>query len=85
MLQHGLAFDEHVIHVDLHIIVDLIFEYLVDKLLVGCSGIFQSERHDLIAMEPPISDECHLLLIMQWHFDLVVPEEGIHESQQLML
>ena len=73
------AFDKHVIHIDLHIVANLVFECLVDEPLIGCPGILQPEGHDPIAIQPPISDKCYLFLIVRCHCDLVISEESIHE------
>ena len=45
----GLRLDEHVIYVDLHCLTNLFLEHYIDKTLVGCSGILETERYDLIA------------------------------------
>ena len=79
-----MALDEHVIHVNLHVVADLVLKYLIDELLVDCPDVLQPERYDPISIQPPVDDEHYLLLVMWYHFDLVVPKEGIHKSQQLM-
>lgn len=51
-----LALYQHVIHVNFHILLDLHFKHLVYQSLIGGPYIFQSERHDPVAIYSSI---CH--------------------------
>ena len=79
----GLQLDELVVNVDLHYLTDLFLEHHIDKTLIGCSGIFEYERHDLIA-DPAVRDEGSVFLIRYMHRDLVVSRIGVHEAYQYM-
>lgn len=39
------AFDEHIIDINLHVLIDLVFEDIVNQALVGGSYNFQIEGH----------------------------------------
>ena len=80
-----LIFHEHVIDVDLHIATDLIFEDFIDQPLICSFDIFETKRHNFVAVQAFVGDKCHLLLIIRCHPDLVVGGEGIHEAEQLMV
>lgn len=62
----------------------MIFEHGVDKTLVSGVGVFQSEWHNVVAVDTTVSDERRLLLIFMVHEYLVAFGEGIHECQKLM-
>ena len=70
LCEEGL--DEHVVYVDLHCVAQVVCEHLVDKSLVGCAGVLQTEGHDLVAEDPPFGDEGCLLLVVWVHKNLIV-------------
>uniref|UniRef100_A0A0D3CG99 Uncharacterized protein n=1 Tax=Brassica oleracea var. oleracea TaxID=109376 RepID=A0A0D3CG99_BRAOL len=76
--------NQHVVDVHFHSDAQLICEHLVYKSLVGCSGVLQTERHDLIAVRSLICDEGCLLAIIRVHHYLIVSREGVHEGQHLV-
>ena len=80
MVYSGLQLDEHVIHIGLHCVTNLFPDHLVDKMLVGCSGILETEQHDLIIVEPAVCNEGSVFLIGYMHRDLVVPRISLHEA-----
>ena len=80
-----LALHKHIIDVDLHVVINLIFEDFVDQPLIYSPGIFETKRYDFIAVQAFVGDEHHLLLVLWCHPDLVVVGEGIYEAEQLMV
>ena len=50
------AFDEHIIYVDSYSFLDELSEHLVHQSLVCCPRIFQTQRHDFIAIKPPLDN-----------------------------
>lgn len=84
MLISLVTFYQNVIDVNFHIMANLIFEDLVDEILVSSSNVLQPKGNDFIIVQHPVSDEGHLLLILRCHFDLVVAQEYIHEAENLV-
>ena len=56
--------DEHIVHIYFHIPLNLSVEHMVYQSLVCGPRILQTERHDLVAIEPLTGDEGSLLLIL---------------------
>lgn len=50
MLLHPLTFHQHIIDIELHIIVDLVLEDFVDEVLISSSYILQAKVHDLVVV-----------------------------------
>ena len=82
IFRHALY--EHVVYIYLNVSPNLLDELPIHKPLIYCPHILQFERHDLIAEKPLTRDEWSFFLVSLIQLDLVVPEEGIHEAQQLM-
>ena len=59
-----LAFDEHIINLDLHVSPNLFTKYLIYQPLVCGPCIFQSERYNLVAIKSLAGDESCFLLIL---------------------
>ena len=76
---------QHVIYIYFHILSDLYFEDLIDEPLVGGSGVFQTEGHYFVAVYALIGYEGCMLLIFWCHLDLIIPNEGIYETQKSMV
>ena len=76
-----LALYEHVVDIDLHIMIDLVLEDFIDQSLICSPDIFETKRHDFVAVQAFVSDKCRLLLILRCYLDLVVAEESIHEAE----
>ena len=72
----------NIIYIYLHILSNLILEDMVNQPLVGCYGILQAKRHNLITITPFMSDKRYFLLIFLFHWDLVVPLSIINEAIQ---
>ena len=64
--------DEHIVYVKFHSVSKVVFKHLVNQPLVGCACILQTERHDLVTKDIPLSDEYGLLLIVWVHKDLII-------------
>ena len=80
MVCSGLRLDEHVIHVDLHCLANLLLEHHVDEMLIGRSDILKTERHDFIIIQPAVCNEGSVFLVGDMHQNLVIPGIGIHEA-----
>jgi len=50
----------------------MVLEDLVDYSLEDCSGVLQSKRHHLIAVDSPIGDERRLVYVWWMLLDLIV-------------
>lgn len=75
------ALGEHVIDVDFHISINLVFENLIHQVLVGDSCILQTKRHHFIVVNTFVDHDGDILLILGSHPDLVVSPEGIHKAK----
>lgn len=72
--------DEHVINICFNIPAKLVFENMVDQVLICGPGIFEMERHDPITAHQVVHIEGSLVLVIRIHLDLVVPQICIHEA-----
>ncbi|KAI5317147.1 hypothetical protein L3X38_036854 [Prunus dulcis] len=61
------VFDRHVIHVDLYGFADLLIEDFIKEPLVGCFGVLQPKKHDLVAIDPSLDDERSFRLVILVH------------------
>ena len=57
MISGRATFYKHIVHVNLHVSVDLLFEDFVHQSLVGCARILEAEWHDPVAVKVAIGDE----------------------------
>lgn len=64
MVLSGLAFDQHVIHVYLHVSADMILIDLIYQALIGRACILEPKEHDPIIIKPMISNKGSILLIL---------------------
>ena len=81
----GLALDEHIIHIHLHISSDLIFEDFIHEVLVGYTCMFRIKKYHPVTKKPSIINKGDLILIFRCHLNLVIVGEGIHEGQEFMI
>src|SRR3954467_15450830 len=77
------ALDHNVVHVGLHISVDLWLESSVDNPRKRRACILQSKRHPHKTVRAAWSDERSLLFVFFSHEDLVVPGVGVKEGKQV--
>ena len=75
---------QHIIHVDFHVPSDLCLEHFVNHPLIGRSCILKSERYYFIAIQRSINNEARVFLVFESHPNLVVAQEGIHRSEELV-
>ena len=75
-----IAFYEHVVDIDLHVMIDLILENFINQSLIYDLNIFETERHDFIIVQAFIGNKYHLLLIFGRHPDLIIFREDIHKA-----
>src|SRR3954464_1372158 len=81
----GLAsgFHDHVVYVDVDVAANLARKAFLHAPLVGCPGVLEAEGHGGVAEGSEWRDERRLLLVLNSHFDLVVPRVGVEETQRL--
>ena len=72
MLIYLNALNQHVIDVDLYVIIDLTFECLVDEVLIDSPYFFQPKRYHFVIIQIFIDDGCSFFLIFGHYSDLVV-------------
>ena len=67
-------------------IIKVGFDYVLDIIkreihgsLEGCSGVFKAERHFSICKSTPRTYKCHLVLVLRFDLDLVIPWKSIHK------
>ena len=65
-------FNKHIININFHGLTYEVCEHLVDESLIGCSCVFLSKRHDLVAIDSSFGDESSFFLVIRVHEDLVV-------------
>ena len=80
VLGYALRLDDHVIHIYFNISSDQLFKYSVNQSLVCSACIFKAKGHDPIAKIDIFSYECHFLLVLNVHLDLVVSRVSIQEA-----
>lgn len=78
------TFDDHVVHIGLHVSFDLVFEDLVHYPMICSFGIYQAERHDYVGVDGSVSDERRLGDVSRMHAYLVVPGECVEEGHELV-
>lgn len=54
-----LAFDDHIVNVRLHHVTKLRTERQRYRSLLGCTGIFKAEGHNLVAVDAPRRNKSH--------------------------
>jgi hypothetical protein len=62
--------------------MQLISEAHLDCALIGCSIIFQPERHSLVGVCPEWGDKRGLYLIFLLEHDLMVPRIAVKEAEE---
>ena len=75
------ALEQHVIDVHLHGFADQVCKDFINKVLLHCPNILQSEWHNLVAVDVMICSECHFIFIFEAHAYLVVTRVHIHETK----
>ncbi|KAI5324982.1 hypothetical protein L3X38_034055 [Prunus dulcis] len=80
----GSALYQHVVNVNFHDVADVTGEDFVDEPLVCCPRVLQTERHDIIAVQPFVCYECGMFAVGRVHEYLIIAGVGIHKAQQLV-
>ena len=75
---------QHVIYVYFHGRSYLLLEHPVYQPLISSSCVLEPKRHHTVAIGSLPCDERGLFLIIWDHDDLVVAEESVHETEELM-
>ena len=73
MILCGTGLSNHVIHINLYLMVNHVVEESDHGVLISGSYVFQTERHDVIHEGSLMSDESSLGFVFFGHFDLIVP------------
>jgi hypothetical protein len=71
--------DDHVIHVAIDILIELLLEANLDSSLVGSTGVLQPERHRRVAVGAERGDEHGLVLVFFLDGDLMVPRVAVEK------
>ena len=77
-------FDDHIVYICLHYFADLCFQACLNHALIGCTDVFEPERHGVKAKGAVWSDECRCGLIGLCHFDLMVSGVCVEETQRVV-
>ena len=80
MLLSGFALNHDIINTYFYRVAYQRFEDLRHQSLISGAGVFESERHDSVAIEVVWRYECCFFLVSRGHGDLVISGEGIQES-----
>ena len=75
--------NQNVIDLGLHVVVQLTPKAGLHCALDGGAGVSEAEWHPSVSVATFGRDESRLLLILLHHQDLMVPGEGVHETQEL--
>ena len=75
------GFDNHIVYVCLHYFADLCFQACLNHALIGCTGVFEPERHGVKTEGAVWSDECHCGLIGLRYVNLMVCGVCVEEAQ----
>ena len=81
MLLSGFAFNHNIINIYLYCVAYQRFEDLCHQSLISGTSVFESERHDFVAIETMWRYECCLFLVSWGHGNLVISGEGIQERE----
>ena len=81
MFLSGFAFNHDIVNVYLHCAADQRFEDLRHQSLRSGANVFESERHDFVAIKTVWGYEGCLLFVGGGHGDLVVSGEGVQEGE----
>ena len=82
MLRNGLTFNQHIIHVGLHISSELMRKNFIYQSLIGGPSIFQTKRHNFVTIDGSVGNKSSFLFILLGHTDLIVSGESVHEGHQ---
>jgi hypothetical protein len=66
------SLDDHVFHVGFNVSMQLIGKAHLNSALIGCSCIFQPERHNFVGVSPKRGDERGFDLIFLLECNLVI-------------
>ena len=84
MLEHYLAFYNHIINIDFNTLAQLWFEHFSHHSLISRPCIFQTKRHHLVVIISSGSNKSCLFLIVQRQWYLVISLKGIQETHPRM-
>lgn len=84
MVSRFFQLGQHVIHIYLHSLSNLIAKKLLHQSLICGTGIFQSKRHHFRVIQTSVSDERGLCLVRWVYADLVVSRECVHKIKEFV-
>lgn len=74
-----LGFDDHVVHIDLDVLADLVLEAGLHAPLAGGTRVLQSEGRGVVAVDTIWCDKGRFLLVLNLHHDLIVASVGVEK------
>ena len=74
MILSGTRLSNHVIHVNLYLVMNHVMEEGDHGSLISGSCVLQTKRHDIVHEGSPMCDESSLGFVFFDHLDLIVPE-----------
>ena len=84
MLLSNFAFNHNIINIYLYCAADQRFEDLRHQSLISGANVFESERHDFVAIKTVWRYEGCLFFVSRGHGDLVVFGEGVQNEEHLL-
>ncbi|PKI59727.1 hypothetical protein CRG98_019903 [Punica granatum] len=81
MIFSFLGLGNHVVDVDLYFFMHHVMKECDHCPLIGCPGVFETERHDLIVECAPHCNERCFDLILLSHLNLIVSRKVVHEGE----
>src|SRR4051812_15574302 len=84
MIAFAATLDGNVVDVALDSLSGEFGKNLMHCPLISGTGILQSKGHNCVAKYPKRCPKGGVPLIIRVHFDLIVPEESIHEGHPLI-
>jgi hypothetical protein len=73
--------DDHIVYVGFDVLPDLRLQELLDCLLVGCSGVFQAESHDLVSINAMRCYERCFIFDVRVQRYLMISQVAVEEAE----
>lgn len=84
VVERDMILDQNIIHIYLHISTNMIFNDLIEELLIGSTYIFQAKRHNPMIKKISVSNKSYFLFILRYHLNVIITGKGIYKSKELM-
>ncbi|PKI75856.1 hypothetical protein CRG98_003771 [Punica granatum] len=79
-----LGLGNHIVDVDLHLLMHHVMKECDHCSLIGCPGVFETEMHDLVIECAPHCDKRCFDLILLDHLNLIVSRKAVSEEELLV-